>query len=190
MTSTDAYPQNRIEEMRNDHKELAEYLLHNGQLRLKTVTEDAFSKTLLIAVASYFEVRLSDAIIELYREMEQNTNVLAEFVRNQAIERRFSTLFAWRDNNANSFYGLFGKDFSTYMRRKVAEDQEMDNSVRAFLEIGNLRNQIAHRNYADFQLNKTAEEVYSLYKDAAKFVDEFPIAIREFIRQQNINNAP
>lgn len=190
MTSTDAYPQNRIEEMRNDHKELAEYLLHNGQLRLKTVTEDAFSKTLLIAVASYFEVRVSEIIIDLYRELSQGTDILAEFVRNKAIERRFSNLFQWERKNANFFYSSFGKGFSDYMQKKVAENQTLDKSVQAFLEIGNLRNQIAHRNYADFQLNKTAEEVYSLYKDAAKFVDEFPIAIREFIRQQNINNAP
>ena len=71
------------------------------------------------------------------------------------------------------------------MKRRVKGDQDFDESVKAFLEIGNLRNQMVHRNYADFQLNNTVEEVYSLYTRAGRFVDEFPDAIRQFIGQQN-----
>ena len=67
------------------------------------------------------------------------------------------------------------------MKQKVREDRDFDESVKAFLEIGNLRNQMVHENYADLQLNKTVEDVYSLYTRAARFVDEFPGSIRQFI---------
>ena len=64
---------------------------------------------------------------------------------------------------------------------RVREDKYLEDSVKAFLEIGNLRNQMVHGNYADFQLNKTVEEVYKLYQDATNFVDSLPAAIRDFI---------
>ena len=129
-------------------------------------------------------------IIELYLEMTHGVEELAEFVKRQAIGRRFTQLFDWGSDetpgrNATSFYKSFGDGFSTHMKQKVQEDREFDASVKAFLEIGRLRNQMVHENYADFQLNKTVEDVYSLYARAARFVDEFPDAIRQFIGRQN-----
>ena len=178
-----------------DHRELVDHLQSGGYLRLISQVEETFGKTLLIASASYFEVRLTQAILELYREMTQGAEALVEFVKKQAIGRRFAQLFDWGSDarpsrNANSFYRLFGDSFVAYMRTKIQENQELDASVQAFIEIGNLRNQMVHENYADFQLNKTAADVYSLYEKAIKFVDEFPAAVREFIKQQNIPNTP
>ena len=177
---------NRIEELWNDHSGLVAHLQAGSQLQLSSRVEDAFSKTLIIAAASYFEVRLTQVIIELYREFTQGTEVLAEFVKIQAIGTRFAQLFDWGNEarlmgNANGFYGLFGSTFSSHMKRKIQGDRGLDDSVKAFLEIGNLRNQLVHRNYADFKLNKTVGEVYNLYLSATKFLDEFPVAIREFV---------
>ena len=129
-------------------------------------------------------------IVDLYLEMTHGVEELAEFVKKQAIGRRFAQLFQWGSDespgrNANSFYILFGEGFSAHMKQRVQEDRDFDESVKAFLEIGNLRNQMVHESYADFQLNKTVEEVYSLYTSTALFVDEFPGTIRHFIGQQN-----
>ena len=175
---------NRIEELWNDHRDLIAYLQSGNQLQLSSRVEDAFSKTLIVAAASYFEVRLTQIIIDLYIEMTQGAEVLVLFVKRQAIGRRFAQLFNWGDEaqssqNANSFYNLFGSDFSDYMKKKIQNDRDLDASVKAFLEIGNIRNQMMHDNYADFQLNKTVEDVYSLYKTAIKFLNDFPVAIRE-----------
>ncbi len=182
-------PSNRVEELLRDHRELVEYLEATNSLSLRDRAESAFAKTLLIAAASYFEVRLTQMIIDLYLEMTQGVEELAEFVKRQAIDRRFTQLFEWSSNgspgrNANSFYIKFGEGFSAHMKLRVQEDRNFDDSVKAFLEIGNLRNQMVHESYADFQLNKTVEEVYSLYTSAARFVDEFPDAIRQFIGRQ------
>ena len=183
-------PSNRVEELLRDHRELVEHLDLANSLLLRDRAESAFAKTLLIAAASYFEVRLIQMIIDLYLELTQGVEELAEFVRRQAIGRRFAQLFDWGSEespgrNANSFYKLFGEGFSAHMRQRVREDRDLDDSVKAFLEIGNLRNQMVHEDYADFQLNKTVEEVYSLYSSSARFVDDFPDAIRQFIRSQN-----
>ena len=181
---------NRIDELLNDHQELVEHLQSNGQLHMLSNVEDAFSKTLIVAIASYFEVRLTQIILEVYRETTQGSEVLVEFVRRQAIGRRFAQLFQWGNEgspgpNANSFYRLFGDGFSTYMRQRVQNERNLDEGVKAFIEIGNIRNYMVHGNYADFQLNKTAGEVYSLYETASKFIDEFPTAIREFTSRQD-----
>ena len=167
-----------------------EYLESANSLLLRDRAESAFAKTLLLAAASYFEVHLTQTIIDLYLEMTQGVEELAEFVRRQAIGRRFAQLFQWGSDespgrNANSFYVSFGERFSAHMKQRVQEDRDFDESVKAFLEIGNLRNQMVHGNYADFHLNKTVEEVYSLYTQAGRFVDEFPDAIRQFIGRQD-----
>ena len=180
MQQTEPSTPNRIEELRNDHRELIEFLQSRNQLSLRSRVEDAFGKTLVVAVASYFEVRLTQIILDLYRESSSGTEPLVEFVRNQAIGTRFAQLFNWREAaNANSFYRLFGDDFTQAMRAKIGGAPALDASVKAFLEIGHLRNQMVHRNFADFQLTKTVDEVYSLYQSATLFLDEFPVAIRE-----------
>ena len=158
-----------------------EYLKSRNQLTMLSRVEDAFGKTLIVAAASYFEVRLTQIILDLYRESTRHAEPLVEFVRNQAIGTRFAQLFNWSDAaNGNSFYGLFGKNFSDDMKSRVRGSRRLDDSVKAFLEIGDLRNRMVHRNFADFQLEKTVEEVYSLYQTAAFFLDEFPDAVRQF----------
>lgn len=186
---------NRIDELWNDHRELVSHLQSDNQLRLISRVQESFTKTLLIAVASHFEVQLTRTIYELYLEMTQGAEVLAQFVRKQAIGRRFAQLFDWGDEtrstrNANHFYRLFGADFAVYMGRRVQDDQYLDDSVKAFLEIGNLRNRMVHGNYAEFQLEKTVDEVYELYQTATNFVYTFPIAMREFVNIGETQDNP
>ena len=172
-----------ISELREDHEELIGILYQEGKITLLTRVEDAFRKTLIIAAASYFEVQLAAAIGEIYCDRTQNSRALTVFVQKQAFGRHYAQLFSWKSHNANYFFAFFGQDFKTYMQKKVQEEKELDEAVKAFLEIGNLRNQMVHENYADFQLNKTADEVFTLYQVATKFVHEFPAVIQDFIDQ-------
>ena len=181
-----SHTNNRIDELWRDHQELVIHLQSENQLRLISRVEESFTKTLLIAVASHFEVQLTNTIYDMYLEMTQGADVLAQFVRKQAIGRRFGQLFQWGDEtkssqNANYFYALFGPDFKAYMQRRVQDNRSLDDSVKAFLEIGNLRNQMVHGDYAEFQLSKTVDEVYLLYQSATNFVHTFPIVVREFM---------
>ena len=178
---------NRIEELWKDHNDLAAYLQASNELHLLSTVQDSFRKTLLIAAASYFEVRFTETIVGLYQEADRGAGILSEFVRRKAIGRSFASLFNWDSGNANSFYNLFGPDFSGYMKERVRADDALAEAVKAFIEIGHLRNELVHKNYADFRLDKTVDEIYRLYHAAAYFLSYFPVAVGECIATIDAN---
>ena len=99
------------------------------------------------------------------------------------------TWFDWEKKNANSFFGLFGVAFRDRMKAVVAEDNELESSIRSFLEVGRERNRLVHQDFASFSLEKTSEEIYALYSAAMKFVEWFPRAIRQFSKEVNAEDA-
>lgn len=105
------------------------------------------------------------------------------FVRNKGLERQYHTLFSWEKSNANSFFGLFGTDFKDYMTSQVKNDQDLDDSIKAFLRLGETRNELVHGNFAIFPLERTAEQIYELYRQASLFVDLLPLKLRECAKQ-------
>ena len=184
MTTPTPAINNGVEQLWRDHSSLVDYLQANSEFQLLAGVDDSFRKTLLIAAASYFEVQMTEIIVGLYDEADRGTGVLSEFVRRKAIGRGFASLFSWSSPNANYFYNLFGPDFAASMRQRVREDRNLDDAVKAFLEIGDLRNRLVHENYADFQLNKTIREIYDLYRTANIFLTTFPIVVGECIAER------
>jgi hypothetical protein len=53
----------------------------------------------------------------------------------------------------------------------VKSDDTLENAMIAFLELGEMRNQMVHRNFASHPIDKTSEEVYALYKNAGRFLE-------------------
>lgn len=84
------------------------------------------------------------------------------------------TFFDWRNRSANCFFTLFGERFRAKAKAAVGADEKLARSVSDFCELGDLRNQLVHQNYAAFVMTKTAEEVYSLYISALQFVACLP----------------
>ncbi len=173
-------PFNSIERMVYDHTRLVAYLESAGEVSLQITVESVFAKTLLLSAASYYESRLTAILTGLYEIGDQRSRVLAEFVKNQAIGRRYAQLFDWNAPNANRFLSAFGRDFRSYMQGIIGNDTELEESIKAFLELGNLRNQLVHENYAEFPLNKTAHEIFDLYRKADRFVEGFPEDIKRY----------
>ena len=181
-----------------EHRELIGHLQTTGDISLLTRVTEAFSKTLLVSAASYYEYRFTEILVGLYEHAGNRSTALAEFVRNQAIGQRFAQLFAWGDHNANRFFSFFGGDFRSHMTQKVRQNRDLEESIRAFLELGNLRNQLVHRNYAAFPLTKTVDEVFDLYQKARLFVrnkcihrteyEGFPSEISAYIEQSTLND--
>ena len=62
----------------------------------------------------------------------------------------------------------------------VKASAALDEAIRAFLELGQMRNELVHENFATFALEKTSEEIYALYSKAVPFVEAFPLHLREF----------
>ena len=145
---------------------------------LSPAAANHFRKALLLAAASYFEQRICEHLLAFVRERAGGSILVESFVQNKAIARQYHTWFVWERANANQFFGLFGSEFRTAMTAQISVSDELQSSVKAFLEIGNHRNRLVHQNYATFPMEKTLEEIYSLYCQALRFVEMIPAALR------------
>ena len=151
---------------------------------MRNVAEENLRKSLLLAAASYFEQRMTEDVVSFVKVITEDNHVLVHFVQNKAVSRQYHTWFDWDKKNANRFFGLFGEPFKKYMEKLVSEDAELKVSIQAFLEVGIERNRLIHENLGSFSLEKTIEEVFSLYSAARLFVERFPEEIAKFARSQ------
>ena len=168
-----------IERLYGGFRELRKFL-ENRSATLVLVVDEIFPKTLLLAAASHFEDRMKRNMKDFVMEITDNDHPLVFLVENKAIDRQYHTWFDWKSNNANTFFKMFGPHFKNYADNLTKKDDDLRESISAFMEIGRERNKLAHQDFADFQMNRTLPEVYNLYKSANMFVDWFPNAIREF----------
>ena len=107
--------------------------------------------------------------IRLYKyaaEINLSSENLIEFLRNKGYEIKShqSTLTEEMINEINAF---FKKD----IEKEIKSNEALRNSVNDFLEIGFIRNELVHKNFATYPLDKTAKDIYNLYKSAIQFVD-------------------
>lgn len=171
---------NGIERLYDDYVELRRFLTDGEEFRLRSIVEETFPKALLLAVASHFEKRLTDAVEVFAREATSDDHPLVSLIQQKAIARQYHTWFNWDARNANRFFRMFGPDFEKYAARAVGENDELRLSIHAFMQIGEERNMLVHEDFADFPMEKTSSEIYDLYRSATTFVDWFPSAIRDF----------
>lgn len=141
-----------------------------NELSLLNTAGDVFRKTLLLAAASYFERRVVSTVLDFVGSRGRDNELVMEFVKNKALSRQYHTLFDWDKTNANKFFRLFGPSFQDHAKKRVATDEVFAEGVQAFLEIGRERNRLVHEDFGSFSLEKTADEIYSLYVSGLKFV--------------------
>jgi len=170
-----------IDSLYKDNEDLVEYLKSMNQVSFQTNVEDSFRKTFLLAIASYFESKIRDILVDFFEE-QGCSGLIFNFIKNKAMERQYHTYFSWKESNANSFFALFGSEFGTFMKTEVKRSKELEESIRAFLKLGNLRNALVHDNFATYSLNSTTNEIYADYKKAILFVELLPEKFREYAR--------
>jgi hypothetical protein len=130
--------------------------------------------------SSFFEDEIRRILLETVSDRSGNDELVRNFLKNKAIERQYHTYFQWRGNNANSFFGLFGEAFRDSAVQDVKNDSGLADAIKAFLELGDTRNELAHLNFANFALDMTAEEVYRKYQTAYGFVDYLESKLKKF----------
>ena len=182
-------PDTSVDLLFEEHQALVEFLMDAGQISLRNSVDNNFRKTLAVAAASHIESRMSDTVIGLFSEVGNAAEPLVEFVINKAIARQYHTLFEWRSPNANAFFGLFGANFRQFMVDQVNNDSNLASSIKSFLEIGQLRNELVHQNFAAFPLDKTVEEIYGLYGEALAFIQTFPTKVIQYIERPTPGTA-
>jgi hypothetical protein len=168
-----------IDGLYEDAKAIIKTLEQGPEVSLQVTVGDNFRKVLLLAAASYFEHRVCNSVLEFVRERSGGSVLVEMFVRNKAVARQYHTWFKWEESNANQFFGLFGPEFTAAMKQKVKASDPLRASIQAFLELGNERNKLMHQDYATFPLEKTLDEIYSLYSSALSFVEQLPASLRE-----------
>lgn len=174
-----ATPSN-IDKLYREYEDIIKLLDKHGDLSLRSTAQDNFRKTLLMAVASYFEYKIIKNLIDFFQKNTNENDACLEFLKNKAIYRQYHTFFKWDAKNANQFFGLFGQSFKEYMEIEIKKDENLNSSVKAFLELGNERNLLVHGNYITYPLEKTTDEIYILYQKATYFVDIFPKKLESF----------
>lgn len=93
------------------------------------------------------------------------------FVEKQAVNRKYHTMFDWSTSNANRFFSLFGNEFLIHMKKVMEEDQSIKVGMKDFMDLGSKRNQLVHENYATFNLDYTAQEIYQKFISAYNFIE-------------------
>ena len=169
-----------IDVMYQDFSGLLALLQKAGEVSLQSTVDSTFKKTLALSAASFFEDEIRRILLETVSDRSGNDELVRNFLKNKAIERQYHSYFQWRGNNANSFFGLFGEAFRDSASQDVRNDASLADAIKAFLELGNTRNELAHLNFANFALDMTAEEVYQKYQTAYRFVDYLESKLKQF----------
>jgi len=88
-------------------------------------------------------------------------------------------LFDWESNNANRFFAWFGEDFKNQMKSLAKDDEKLNLSIQSFLEIVKERNRLVHQNFGEIYIEKTADEIYNLYKKSLYFINLLETKLNE-----------
>lgn len=154
-----------VTKLYSDFEKLKDFLLSNGQLDHYNMIQRDYQKILLISSASYIETIVQEVIIN-YVDYNSSHELILNFLKNKAISRQYHTYFNWDGNNINSFLGLFGSEFKSDISNKIKNDEKTKNNIKSFLELGNLRNELVHQNFINYTIQKTPEEIKTLFDNA------------------------
>ena len=84
-----------IDRIYEEHKELKEFLEKHKEISLSVSTDEIYRKTLLLAISSYFEDRITNCVLEYVQEQTHEKHIISELVRNKYISRQYHTCFRW-----------------------------------------------------------------------------------------------
>jgi hypothetical protein len=163
--------QNIIDTIYKENLELLNFLEERNEPSFNTQFNAIFTKTLLLSIASYFEHEICKMVQVFIEHKAQRDECIIAIVKQKAINRQYHTYFDWEGKNANKFFSLFGSNFKEERSREINNNPILKSAIISFLELGNERNKLVHQNFASYNIEKTAEEVYLLYEKAMPFME-------------------
>lgn len=166
-----------IDKFYDDHLALGEFLLKSGEMSFAVEAGNNFRRSLVLAVASFFEHEISEIIRQMPARHAEGNAMLTALIETKAISRQYHTYFDWDNMSANKFFGSFGDGCKSEFQAKTKGDTAFKASVTAFLELGQTRNRLVHRNYVQFDVDKTAEDIYTQFKLALAFLDYIRVTL-------------
>lgn len=177
-----------VDRLYSDFSLMIEHI-DDSEISLRSAAEEIFQKSLYVAIGSYFEQRITTYIVEFMSEASGGNVLVREFTRIKGVSRQYHTFFEWGGRNANRFFAMFGSDFRDHMVQHVRGNPEYADAIRAFLEVGDMRNEVAH-DFGSVTLTKTVDEIYQRYRQALAFVEEIPLRFEEYERNGHVVPNP
>lgn len=168
-----------IETLNSDMTEVRSFLLQSSQLSMLANIEKNLAKLYALSMASFFEKEIQNILISYISRVTNNSSHIESFVRKKAISMQYHTFFYWGEKdqigkpgkNANAFFSLFGEDIKAAIELDIKNNTDLDQAVRAFLEIGHIRNILVHSNFAAYNFDtKTTDELFVLFEKAKAFL--------------------
>jgi len=133
-------------------------ILNNTSMPSDVVAFEAMAaKSLVLATGSYFEKAVRDLLITHIETMSSSVTLLS-FLDKQALSRRFHTMFDWDRENINKFIRLFGKEFQEFVEPHLKKEK-ISSSIKEFIFICRMRNELVHNNFSEFPIEITFDEV-------------------------------
>jgi hypothetical protein len=126
---------------------------------------------LVLSAASLFEHRITEALLTYAERVSNSDGCVISLIRNKAMKRQFHTFFEWGKRKLGAFPTLLGEKLGQKLKKTCATSPGK-KQMEAFLEIGELRNCLVHQNYAEFALDKSADDVRRLCEHADLFVEQ------------------
>jgi hypothetical protein len=134
-------------------------------------TDNQFRRTLVMAIGSYFEHEITEVVGAFVERETQRSEWVIAFAKSKGISRQYHTYFKWSDSNVNQFFAMFGPACRARHAADVRDSDVLKEAVKAFLQLGDLRNTLAHLNFATYVVEKTAAEVYAQFRVGVGFLD-------------------
>lgn len=169
-----------VDTLQQEYSLIVDFLSTKSQPSLASDVNKHFKKVLILSSASYFEHEIQNILTSFVANRSNDNVMVISLLKQKAIYQQYHTYFNWGTKNeptkpgknANTFFSLFGDDFKKEMEILIKQNVKLDESIKAFVEIGHLRNILVHSNFASYNFdNKTTDEIYSLYGKGLKFIE-------------------
>lgn len=169
-----------IDALHGNYTDIINYLEKSAQPSLSSDVNKYFKKLMALSIGSYFEHEIQNILIEFVSIASKNDIRIINLLRQKAILMQYHTYFDWGEKdrpekpgkNANKFFAMFGDQFKNDVQEDIKKNEGLGDSIKAFVELGHLRNILVHSNFAAYNFeNKTTAELYELYNKAVQFLE-------------------
>lgn len=168
-----------VDNLWKEYNQIKDKLSEIKEVSLISDYTNTMRKVLLLSCGSYFELEMTDMLKRFVGEITNDNERITTFLEKQAIKQKYHTLFDWGEQDKpekpkksiNQFLRLFGNDFLKKVNSFIEQNENIDKSKNAFLELGHIRNILVHNDFAAYSYEqKTPEDIYTLYQAACKFI--------------------
>lgn len=171
--------QTTIDRLWEEYRKTKGFFEKRQEISLLSTYTNTLRKVLILSCGSFFEYELTEMLKQYVKYKTNNDERLINFLEKQAIRQKYHTLFEWGtqdkpdepSKNINKFLSLFGDNFKESIKNELKNNNDINASKDAFLELGHIRNILVHSNFSEYNYDlKTPEDIYDLYSKAKEFI--------------------